>query len=127
MLYESQQFQNNLPKSSSWSEHVFKFCDFKDIQTEGGVADSIYIGCNFEKCEWYWGLFCLAVFIEVTFKSCTFRGTSFNGSKFVECEFIGCVFKKDNLNAQCSFDDVAWYKCNQNNCIGLEEEFRNKK
>jgi uncharacterized protein YjbI with pentapeptide repeats len=124
MLFETQEFVAAFPKSTSWSEHVFRYCNFSEIKTEGETCDSIFIGCTLENCEWYWGAFICAIFVQVTFKGCVFRGSNFAGSKFVECEFIDCIFTKDNLNADCSFDDVAWYKCEQSNCVGLEKEFR---
>jgi uncharacterized protein YjbI with pentapeptide repeats len=127
MLFESEKFEARLPASDVKSEHVFKYCDFTGINTEGGIFDAIFVGCDFDECEWYWGLFTCAIFVQVTFKACTFRGTSFSSCKFVECEFIDCAFARDNLNAECTFDDVAWYKCKQQNCIGLEQEFRNKR
>jgi uncharacterized protein YjbI with pentapeptide repeats len=98
-----------------------------NIATEGGDVDSIFVGCTIENCEWYWGLFNLAIFVQVKFKNCTFRGTGFSGSKFVECEFTNCEFIKDNLNSECSFKDIAWYGCTQNNCGALEREFRSRR
>ena len=47
-------------------------------------------------------------------------------AKFVECEFVNCEFTKNNLNGDCSFNDVAWYSCKQINCVGLAGKFRNK-
>jgi uncharacterized protein YjbI with pentapeptide repeats len=125
MLFESQQFDTRFKKPVAWSDHIFRYCDFANIAVEGGDVDSVFIGCTIEKCEWYWGLFNGAVFVNVTFRDCTFRGTAFSGSKFVECKFSDCHFIKDNLGSDCSFDDVAWYKCVQENCGLLAGEFRN--
>ncbi|HEX7643531.1 MAG TPA: pentapeptide repeat-containing protein [Burkholderiaceae bacterium] len=127
MLFEAEEFQTRLSKPAGWTDHFFRYCNFKHISSEGGDIDSVFIGCTLEDCEWYWGLFNGAVLVNVKFKSCTFRGTSFAGSKFVECEFHDCVFTKDNLNGDCSFNGVKWYNCIQKNCRGLEEEFRNKR
>jgi uncharacterized protein YjbI with pentapeptide repeats len=127
MFFENQQFQTRLRKPAGWSDHVFRYCDFSEIETEGGSVDSIFVGCTIEKCEWYWGLFNCAVFVEVMFKNCTFRGTGFAGSKFVECQFSDCNFIEDNLGGSCSFSDIAWYGCIQTNCQGLEHEFRSRK
>jgi uncharacterized protein YjbI with pentapeptide repeats len=124
MLFESQHFDIRLDKPAGWSDHVFRYCDFTNIVTDGGQVDSIFVGCTIENCEWYWGLFNLAVFANVKFKNCTFRGTGFSGSKFIECEFTDCAFIKDNLNAECSFEDIAWYGCTQKNCGALEREFQ---
>jgi uncharacterized protein YjbI with pentapeptide repeats len=127
MLFESEQFETRFEKPAGWSDNVFRYCDFSNIATEGGDVDSIFVGCTIEHCDWYWGLFNLAVFVQVKFKNCTFRGTGFSGSKFVECEFTNCEFIKDNLNSECSFEDIAWYGCTQNNCGALEREFRSRR
>jgi uncharacterized protein YjbI with pentapeptide repeats len=127
MLFESQQFDHRLTKPVSWSGHVFRYCDFTNISTEGRDVDSVFVGCTIENCEWYWGLFNLAIFIDVKFKGCTFRGTSFSGCKFIECEFLGCSFIKDNLSAECSFKDISWYGCTQKSCGVLEREFRSRR
>ena len=127
MLFESKTFDTHFEEPASWSDHVFRYCEFSNISTEGSEVDSVLIGCRIENCEWYWGLFNLALFVNVTFKGCVFRGTGFSGSKFIECDFIDCRFIKDNLNTNCYFDDNAWYGCAQSNCPGLEHEFHNKR
>jgi uncharacterized protein YjbI with pentapeptide repeats len=127
MLFESQQLDTRLQKPGSWSEHVFRYCEFSGISTEGGDVDSVFIQCTIENCEWYWGLFNGTICIDVTFTGCTFRGTGFAGCKFVECRFIDCKFLKDNLNADCSFNENVWYGCVQQRCAGLESEFRSKR
>lgn len=127
MLFESEQFQGRLAKPAGWSDHVFRYSEFTGINTEGGDVDSVFVSCKIENCEWYWGLFNLAIFVQVDFNDCTFRGTAFSGSKFVDCNFNNCEFLKDNLGASCSFDDVVWYGCTQNNCKGLDQEFCNKR
>lgn len=119
MLFESQEFEARFVKPARWQDHVFQYCTFKNFDTEGGDVDSIFVACRFDDCEWYWGLFNCAVFVQVTFTNCTFRGTAFGGCKFVECEFIGCKFVKDNLDAECSFNGNAWYGCSQEGCSGL--------
>lgn len=125
MFFKSQQFGQRLAQSPGWSDHVFQFCDFAGIGTEGGEVDSMFAGCKVEHCEWYWGLFNQAVFVQVEFKGCTFRGTHFAGCKFVECSFSDCRFSGDNLGADCAFDEVAWYGCTQTGCSGLEGQFAN--
>ncbi len=119
MLFENQQFDANFKIVANWSNHVFRYCDFHGINSEGDHIDSTFLGCTFEECEWYWGLFNLAVFVQVKFTHCVFRGTAFSGSKFIECEFVGCQFIKDNLNSECSFHDVMWYGCTQSGCGAL--------
>ncbi|MFC5475528.1 pentapeptide repeat-containing protein [Paraherbaspirillum soli] len=119
MFFESQQFDTRLKKPFGWSDNVFRYCDFAHINAEGGDVDSVFVSCTFEKCDWYWGIFNLAVFVQVKFTNCTFRGTAFSGSKFIECEFVDCEFTLDNLNSECSFEDVVWYGCIQKNCKGL--------
>lgn len=108
MLFKSQQFEDGLEEPAGWSDHVFHYCDFSGISTEGGEVDSVFVGCKIENCDWYWTLFNLAIFVSVDFNGCTFRGTSFSGTKFVECDFNNCKFIKDNLDGECSFNDVAW-------------------
>lgn len=127
MLFQSAQFQGRLTNPASWSDNVFRYSEFTGISTEGGEVDSVFVSCKFAKCEWYWGLFNLAIFVEVDFNGCTFRGTSFDGSKFIDCNFTNCEFVKDNLGADCSFNDVVWYGCSQSNCTGLDREFRGKR
>ncbi|MDQ1833309.1 pentapeptide repeat-containing protein [Massilia scottii] len=123
MLFEGERFEASLRKPAGWNDHVYRYCEFIGIDTEGGNVDSAFIGCTIERCTWYWGLFNCALFVNVKFTNCTFRGTSFGGCKFVECEFVDCHFVKDNLNGACSFEDIAWYKCTQTRCPGLEAEF----
>ena len=127
MHFESEQFDTRFVEPAGWSDHFFRYCDFRKFDTEGGEVDSVFIGCTLEDCEWYWGLFNLTIFVQVKFTRCTFRGTGFPGSKFVECEFVDCVFTKDNLGGDCYFSDVAWYKCSQRNCTGIENEFQNER
>jgi uncharacterized protein YjbI with pentapeptide repeats len=126
MLFETQQFEGRLKKPASWSDHVFRYCEFSRISTEGGDIDSVFMECKIENCEWYWGLFNSTICVGVRFEGCTFRGTAFSGCKFIECEFTDCKFIKDNLNSECSFDDNTWYGCTQTQCPGLEQEFRSK-
>lgn len=123
MLFKSQQFKGVLEEPAGWSDHVFHYCDFSEISADGGEVDSVFVGCKFENCDWYWTLFNLAIFVSVDFSGCTFRGTSFSSSKFVECNFDNCKFIKDNLDGECSFNDTAWYKCTRNNSPGLTQDF----
>ncbi len=127
MHFEAEQFETRLESRDDWSDNVFQFCQFRHMDLEGALVDSIFVGCTFEECEWYCSLFTCAVLVNVKFEKCKFRGTSFGSCKFVECEFHDCEFIKDNLNGDCSFNDVQWYNCIQKNCRGLEEEFRNKR
>lgn len=127
MFFETQQFDTRFPRGTSWADHIFRYCEFANILTEGADVDSAFLSCTIENCEWYWGLFNMAVFVDVKFNKCVFRGTAFSGSKFIDCVFTECVFLKDNLHSDCSFSDVAWYGCIQNDCVGLEQEFRSKR
>jgi uncharacterized protein YjbI with pentapeptide repeats len=122
MQIDSQVFGRKLPKGTGWEENCFRYCTFVDLDEEGGGTDSAFIACEFASCEWYWGLFNLAVFVGVTFTGCTFRGTSFSGCKFVECVFVGCKFTRDNLDGHCSFDDTRWYACSQKDTQGLPQD-----
>ena len=126
MLFELQQFENELQKPASWSEHVFMYCDFSNINTEGTIIDSLFQGCRFNNCDWYWGLFNSTVFVEVKFEKCKFRGSSFAGCKFVECEFLDCEFAIDSFNEKCTFDKTVWYDCKKERCKDIAGEFNNK-
>ncbi|MBC3908983.1 pentapeptide repeat-containing protein [Undibacterium umbellatum] len=126
MLFENQNFASRLKKPVSLDEHVFRFCEFSDIQFDGGDITSAFLACSFTDCGWYWGLFNTCVLVDVKFLNCTFRGTTFSGARFVNCEFENCVFLKDNLNSSCTFNQVNWFACKQKNCTGLENEFRTR-
>lgn len=121
MIVEWKKLENEV--YSDWSDHVFRYCDFVNIDTEGCSIESVLVGCTFERCEFYLALFNGAILVNVKFKNCTFRGVGFAGSKFIECEFIDCVFKSDNLGGECYFRDNAWYQCAQKNCGVLDREF----
>jgi uncharacterized protein YjbI with pentapeptide repeats len=125
MHIEAQRFETALEESTEWSDNLFRYCNFVKIDSEGGCFDSVFVGCTFENCEWYSGLFNCAILVNVKFIGCKFLGTAFSSSKFVECTFIDCEFTTDNLMGKCVFDGVAWYKCTQQNCSGLEGEFCN--
>ncbi len=126
MLFENQDFTSRLKKPVSLDEHVFRYCEFTDIQFEGGNITSAFLACGFKNCEWYWGLFNTTILIDVKFSNCTFRGTRFAGTRFVNCGFENCQFLKDHLDGSCSFDEVSWFACIHENCTGLEKEFRSR-
>jgi uncharacterized protein YjbI with pentapeptide repeats len=127
MLFEFETFDTRLKKPASWSDSVFRYCDFVNISDEGAIISAVFIGCTFENCDWYWANFNCAILVQVKFNNCKFRGTVFSGSKFVECELIDCEFTADNLQGECSFDGIGWYKSRQENCKGLEGKFQKKK
>jgi uncharacterized protein YjbI with pentapeptide repeats len=120
MQIDSEKFERKHPPSVGWREHCFQYCTFIDLVEEGGSIESVFLACDFRNCEWYWGLFNIAVFVGVTFTDCTFRGASFSGCKFVECEFVRCKFTLDNLGGSCSFNDSRWYNCSQKDTEGLD-------
>ncbi|OOG36544.1 hypothetical protein B0B52_19710 [Polaromonas sp. A23] len=121
---DSQTFDRTLPSTTGWEENSFWYCTFTGLNEEGGSIDSAFLSCKFAHCEWYWGLFNMAVFVGVKFTDCTFRGTSFAGCKFVECEFVRCHFTTDNLGGSCSFNDTRWYSCSQSGTRGIEHVFK---
>lgn len=127
MLFESEQFESCLQEPAGWSNNVFRYCEFSGISSDGGEIDSVFVGCTIRNCEWYWGLFNQAIFVRVDFVECSFLGSGFAGVRFVECNFLDCNFRKDNLDGDCYFDDVAWYGCTQNDCTGLSHELGNKR
>ncbi len=119
MYFESTDFDRNGSLPRGWEEGTFKYCNFSNLEMEGGSVSWVLVGCVIETSEWYWGIFNTATLVSVVFKNCVFRGTSFAGCTFTECQFIGCQFIKDNLDGDCSFDDSRWYACSQSDCIGL--------
>jgi uncharacterized protein YjbI with pentapeptide repeats len=126
MLFENQTFAFKLSKPVSLDENVFRYCEFADMQFEGGDVTSMFLGCSFTGCGWYWGLFNTTILVDVKFVDCTFYGTAFSGARFINCEFEDCKFLKDNLNTECKFNEVRWFACTQKNCTGLEKQFRDK-
>lgn len=124
MMYQQQVFDETSTAKSALDEFesVFRYCRFVGLQLNGGVSDGVFLSCEFEQLEWYWGIVTLAVFVECRFKNCTFRGTGFEGSRFVECSFTNCRFLPDNLNAPCSFNGTKWHDCIQQRCEGLPPE-----
>jgi uncharacterized protein YjbI with pentapeptide repeats len=127
MQIDSTTYDGSIGKNSSWSEdNVFRYCLFARIVAEGAHIDSCFLECEFEKCDWYWGLFNVALFVNAKFKNCTFRGCSFADCKFVECKFENCEFTVDNLDKGCSFEGSRWYACQQHNCKGIEGAFKNE-
>ncbi|MFZ6872920.1 pentapeptide repeat-containing protein [Undibacterium sp. Di27W] len=123
MLFENQDFSSGLKQAGSLDEHIFRYCEFAGMQIEGGNFTSTFLACCFTDCEWYWGLFNTAIFVDVKFLNCTFLGTGFSGVRFINCEFENCSFLKDNLGGKCAFNEVSWFACTQKNCNGLEQEF----
>lgn len=120
MQIDSQTFVSKLPAEVEWEENFFRYCTFDGLDEEGMHSDSAFLGCQFLRCEWYWGLFNCAVFVSVKFVDCKFRGTSFASCKFVECEFERCEFTLDNLGGGCNFADSRWYACAKRDTPGLE-------
>jgi len=124
MLFELQQFETQLHNPAGWDDHVFMYCDFSNINTEGAIIGATFQGCRFNNCDWYWGLFNTAIFVQVKFENCTFRGCSFYDCRFIECEFLNCEFTIDSFNKSCSFDKSVWYGCKQEKCKDIESEFK---
>ena len=123
MQVSSKVYEGSVGNNTEWSEMSFRYCEFKDVTTEGAHVDSEFVRCKFADCDFYWGLFNLAVFIGVKFENCKFRGCSFADCIFVECEFRHCDFVFDNLGGNCSFDGTRWYGCKQYESIGIESTF----
>ena len=90
MLFETEQFRTQLPQPEAWSDSAFRYCEFSEINTEGAQVGSVFANCTIGRCEWYWGLFSGAIFVDVKFDNCTFRGTGFASTRFVDCEFVNC-------------------------------------
>jgi uncharacterized protein YjbI with pentapeptide repeats len=108
----------------NWDEDCFKYCEFIGISLDGEHIDTDFNGCTFKDIDWYWGLFSSVNFIDCDFRNCVFRGTAFMGCKFVECQLVSCRFTKDNLKADCSFEETVSYNCKLYNCEGFMPELK---
>jgi uncharacterized protein YjbI with pentapeptide repeats len=102
---------------------VFRWCDFRSGELNGGSFDGTFLSCAFADIDCYWGIFNVARFSECVFERCVFRGTAFAGCVLVECEFKNCRFIRDNLNAACSADETRLYACEFRDCEGWEPVF----
>ncbi|WP_374335676.1 pentapeptide repeat-containing protein [Leeia sp.] len=91
--------------------HVFRYCNFKDMELETGPVDASFIGCVFQDLDWYWGLFNCCILVDVSFERCTFRGTNFADCRFLNCTFTNCRFVHDNLDSPCHFEGSQWFDC----------------
>jgi uncharacterized protein YjbI with pentapeptide repeats len=103
-----------------WDEEHFKYCTFSDLKMEGQTICSDFVGCTFEKIDWYWGLFTGSNFIDCRFNECTFAGTAFPDTRFIDCKLIDCNFIADNLASPCSFENGVAYGCTIVNCTGFD-------
>lgn len=82
---------------------IFQYCTFDKITLDGGESDSLFVSCELNDLDWYWGLFNGCIFVDTCFKNCTFRGSNFADCRFLDCEFLNCKFEKDNMDSPCSF------------------------
>ncbi|WP_423372883.1 pentapeptide repeat-containing protein [Dyella acidisoli] len=122
MQIENETFEHRLSKPLSWEEHVFRFCEFRDIDGQGLHITSEFIDCEFDDGDFYWALFNGIALVGVTFRNCRFRGCSFSGCRVVECSFEHCEFTQDNLGGDCTFRGSRWYACKQSATRGLSGE-----
>jgi uncharacterized protein YjbI with pentapeptide repeats len=125
MQFDSETYVATKGNGPDWSENFYRFCTFQTISTEGAMVHAFFLGCEFSECDWYWGHFSQAVFVNVKFKACKFQGSFIADCKFVECEFEDCILTIDNLGAECTFRENRWFGCKQKNCTGLENAFKN--
>ena len=123
MLVESEEFTDGprFLEVLKGPVSVFKYCDFKNLTIEGGVADPDFIKCFFENVDWYWAFFNDCTLTNVKFENCVFKGAGFATCQFFKCEFVKCRFIRDNLNAECHFDGSKWYDCVATDCLGLPD------
>ena len=129
MTQESVTFATSKEVRKALAENaaIFRYCHFNNAELEGGDSDGVFILCNFQGFEWYWGIFNLALFVGCKFERCTFRGTAFSGCRFVECSFTECHFLPDNLGGSCSASETNLYGCSSTDCDGFNELFQSKK
>jgi uncharacterized protein YjbI with pentapeptide repeats len=151
LLIQHQQFDTDTgpPRSSMFAEAIFRWCDFSQLEIDGGVIDGAFLGCELRDVDWYWPLFNTALIAHTSFTGCTFRGASFRGCELVQCRFYECRFVLNNLGGSCRFEDcliaectfdkcevvpeskmgrpvfvnTRWYSCSQNQSPGLEGLF----
>ena len=125
MQFDSEVFKGKLGKECDWSENCFRYCNFSGIDQAGDCVDSIFYGCEFSNCTWYWTLFNMAVFIGTKFKHCKFQGCSITDCRFVDCEFENCEFTVDSFDRDCSYEETRWYACTQQSTKGLKNALEN--
>jgi len=109
MLIEGEEYRSELSLSANLEGAIFKYCSFKDIALDGKSVDAIFLSCELEKLNWYWGLFNCCLFVDTKFVNCIFQGTNFADCRFLNCEFVNCKFEKDNLHSSCSFERCQWF------------------
>lgn len=112
-------------KALASNGEFFRYCTFESAAFEGGDFDGTFLSCAFQNCEWYWGLFNLAIFVNCKFANCVFRGSSFDGCRFVDCTFQNCRFIQDNLGSYCTASETKLYGCSTQDCEGWNELFLN--
>ena len=125
MQFDSETYAPTSENAPDWAENSFRYCDFRNLKNEGARVHAFFLGCDFSECDWYWGHFGSAIFVNVKFKACKFQGSFFADCKFVECEFEDCSFTTDNLGMECTFNENKWFDCKQTNCTGLKDAFKN--
>lgn len=122
MQIENETFERRVSKPLSWEDHVFRFCEFRDIDGQGLHITSDFIDCKFENGDFYLALFNVVTLVGVTFKNCRFWGCNFSDCRFVECNFEHCEFTKDNVGGDCTFKESRWYACKQSATRGLSRK-----
>lgn len=125
MQFDSETYAATEGNGPDWSENFYRFCTFQAISTDGAMVHAFFFGCEFSECDWYWGHFSQAVFVDVKFVDCVFRGCSFPGCRFIECTFVNCEFTVDSFGRGCSFEGTSWYATSAQNSKGIEEFLKN--
>lgn len=119
MLIERMEY---LDDAVSWVSHensIFRYCSFTSALIDGKSLDAVFLACELEDLDWYWGFFGSCLFVDTTFSRCVFRGADFSNCRFLNCDFYSCQFVTDGLGAPCLFDNATWVDCSTKDCIGL--------
>ncbi len=119
MLIEQIEYRDEQSLLNQLEGSVLKSCVFKGFSVDGKNADAIFIFCELDGLDWYWGLFNNCLFVDTQFKNCVFRGSTFADCRFLNCEFTDCQFIEDNLNKPCTFEGSQWFGGKALRCIGL--------
>lgn len=121
MLIERAEYSDELSLSTNLEGGIFRYCSFKEITLDGKSVDAVFLSCELEGLNWYWGLFNGCLFVDARIVNCTFYGTNFLNCRFLNCEFVGCRFEEDNFQSPCGFEGSQWFGGKAIGCNGLPQ------
>ena len=124
MLIERMEYSDEPSLVADLDGSIFRYCLFKDIAVEGKSVDAVFLSCELNDLDWYWGLFNACLFVDTQLRNCVFRGTNFADCRFLNCKFINCRFEDDNLGSACSFEGTCWFESEVTGGGGLPDNAR---